>query len=202
MKLLRLLVVPMLLAVGACVSVPPPTVSLGEIASYKLTGVEVQGVEVVRSWPSAEKLFLASANSDPEIARRLPAESAQNFPAVQAFFRVELQRVFGFAFETWVAPVMRGGRPVKAVVTLKIFDVPSVARRVLVDQDAKIELTIDLVDPKTNAILLHYPGPYKQQRMRGGLAAPLVDAIQGNDDPGKGLIANYVSDFRDWLVTR
>jgi hypothetical protein len=186
---------------AGCASVPPPSMAVDEIASFKLVGVEVHGVEVIRSWPVEERHFLAT-NTDPEIARRLPDESAQNFPTVQAHFQSALQRIFTAQFESMLAPVMRGTRSVKAIVTLKQFDVPSVVRRVLVDQYAKIQATIDLVDTRTNALILSYPGPYRQQFLLGGLSAPIADVIAGDNDPENALIANYVLDYRTWLVTR
>jgi hypothetical protein len=189
------------LMLASCATVPPPSMSVDEIASFNLVGVEVHGVEVIRSWPVEEKHFLAT-NTDPEIARRLPDESAQNFPAVQAFFQAALQRVFTAQLESMLAPVMRGTRPVKIIVTLKQFDVPSVVRRVLIDQYAKIQATIDLVDIKTNALILSYPGPYRLQFLLGGLSAPIADAIAGDSDPENTLIANYILDYRTWLVTR
>jgi hypothetical protein len=121
---------------------------------------------------------------------------------VQTFFQAELQRVFASQFDRWVAPTLRGARPVKANVRLKQFDVPSVLRRVLVDQYAKLDVAVDLVDPKTNASILLYPGIYRQQWMWGGLGAPIAEAIAGDDDPGKALIGNSVSDYARWLVTR
>jgi len=189
------------LMLASCATIPPPAMSVDEIASFKLVGVEVHGVQVIRSWPVQEKRFLAT-NADPEIARRLPDESAQNFPVVQAFFQAALQRMFADHLEGALAPVMRGARPVRAVVTLKQFDVPSVVRRVLIDQYAKIQLTIDIIDAKTNALLISYPGPYHQQWLFGGLSAPIADAIAADYDPENTLIANYILDYRTWLVTR
>ena len=55
---------------------------------------------------------------------------------------------------------------------LKWFDVPSVARRVLIDQYAKIEATIDLADARTNATLLSC-GSIGNNGMVGGLGWPL-----------------------------
>lgn len=189
------------LMLAGCATVPPPSMSVDEIASFKLAGVEVHGVEVIRSWPVEEKRFLAT-NTNPEIARRLPDESAQNFPEVQAFFQTALQQIFSAQLESTLSPVMRGTRPVRAIVSLKRFDVPSVVRRVLVDQYAKLEATIDLVDSKTNAIILSYPGPYRQQFLFGGLSAPIAAAVAGDYDPENALIANYALDYRTWLVTR
>ncbi|SDR61488.1 hypothetical protein SAMN05519103_07477 [Rhizobiales bacterium GAS113] len=176
--------------------------SVDEISSFKLAGVEVRGGEVIHSWPVEEQHFLATGNVDPEIARRLPSESAQNFPPVQAYFQTSLQRVFNAQFDGSVAPIMRGTRPVKAIVTLKQFDVPSVLRRVLIDQYAKIQLDIDVVDSKTGAHVLFYPGPYRQKWLFGGLSAPIAASIAGDDDPGMELVTTYMSDYRTWLLTR
>ena len=197
----RALICCITLMLASCATVPPPSMSVDEIASFKLTGVEVHGVDVIRSWPAEEKRFLAT-NSDPEIARRLPDESAQNFPAVQAYFQATLQRTFKAQFDNQIAPVMSGSRPVKAIITLGQFDVPSVARRVFIDQYAKIRATIELTDAKTNASLLTYAGPYRQQWMVGGLGAAVVSSFTREDDPENALIANYVSAYRDWLITR
>src|SRR5882757_5262447 len=86
------------LALASCVSVPSPTLSVAELGSYKLTGVEIQGVEVIRSWPAQEQAWLASGKADPEIAQRLPNESASNFPALRAQFLAALQPRFASAF--------------------------------------------------------------------------------------------------------
>ena len=189
---------------AGCATVPPPSMSVDEIASFKLAGVEIHGVEVIRSWPVEEKHFLAT-NTDPEIARRLPDESAQNFPAVQAFFQAALRaRVLTAQFESLLAPVMRGTRPVKVIVTLKQFDVPSVVRRVLIDQYAKIELDPSIsLTSKTNA---HH------SLVSGTLSATIsawwierahrFGTCRRFNDPGNTLIANYVLDYRSWLVTR
>ena len=189
------------LMLAGCATVPPPSMSVDEIASFKLVGVEVHGVEVIRSWPVQEKRFLAT-NTDPEIARRLPDESAQEFPAVQAYFQAALQRVLHRSARKHAGSGPARDATVKAIVSLKQFDVPSVVRRVLIDQYAKFEATIDLVDAKTNAIIISYPGPYRQQFLLGGLSAPIADAIAGDYDPENALIANYVLDYRTWLVTR
>src|SRR5262245_806787 len=106
----------------------PPALSLSELGSLKLAAVEVEGVEVIRSWPAEEQASIASGRGDPQLAQRLVAESAQNFPALQAHFRTVLQQRFSFELSNSVGPILVGTRPVKAVVRLKTFDVPSVAR--------------------------------------------------------------------------
>jgi hypothetical protein len=202
MKFLGLLALLLPLALGACVTVPPPTATPEEIASFKLTAVEVQGVDVINSWPVEERHFLASGKADADIAQRLPSESAKHFPVVQAYFQAELQRQFSTQFDRYVAPVIHGVRPVKAIVRLKQFDVPSTIRRVLVDQQAKLNFAVDLVDAKTNANLLSYPGVDRQKRLWGGLGAPIAEAIAGEADAGKELIESGVGEYASWLAAR
>jgi hypothetical protein len=212
MKLLRLLALAFPLALAACVTVPPPTVSPEEVASYKLTGVEVQGVEVVGSWPAQEEAYLASGKADPAIAKRLPNEQAWNFPPVREQFQAALQQRFSAAFAEKIAPILQGARSVRAIIRLKQFDVPGGARRALIDPNAKMRATIDIVDAKGDKILLSYAGLPKQKDIGGGfiigggpihgiVTAALAGAMQ-KDEAGAELISAYVDDYRSWLVAR
>jgi hypothetical protein len=212
MKFLSLLALLLPLSLGACVTVPPPTVSPAEIASYKLAGVEVQGAEVIGSWPAQQEAYLASSKADPEIVKRLPNEPAWNFLPLRAQFQSALQQRFAAAFTEKVAPVLQGARPVKAIIRLKQFDVPGGARRTLIDPYAKIRAVIDLVDAKGDTILLSYLGLEKQKDLGGGfivgggplhgiVTAAMVGVLQ-KDEPGAEMISAYVDDYRKWLSER
>jgi hypothetical protein len=194
------------LMLAGCATVPPPSMSVDEIASFKLVGVEVRGVEVIRSWPAQEQAYIASGKADPEIVRRLPGESAQNFLPVQAQFQLALQQTLSTEFGNVVAPLLRGSRPVKAIVRLKTFNVPSVVLRVLIDHYAVLDAAIDLVDPKTGESILSYAGRLKSRDVGGGLIrTPIFSAIDsalGRDEPGTAMIKAYVSDYAEWLVSR
>ena len=137
------------LLVSACVSVPPHALSPTEFQKYRITHVSVEGVEVIRSWPAQEQTYVKSNPADFETVNRLQAEPASNFPALRAHIQRVLDERFKLEFASQVTPVFTGTRPVKAIVRLKTFDVPSAARRVLVDQNAKIKAEIDLVDAST-----------------------------------------------------
>jgi hypothetical protein len=199
------------LLLAACVTAPPPSLSLDEIRSMKLVGVELQNPGVVHSWPAGEEAYVASGKADPDIVKRLPNESAQNFPQLQAVFQPMLQQRFAAELDGTVAPVLQGARPVKAVVHLKEFDVPSGARRAIIDGSAKLQADVDLVDAKTGAVLLSYRGPMKAVNtgptvalaLIGGLGAiAAADAKAPSGEPGSALVAAYAADYLTWLVTR
>jgi hypothetical protein len=214
MKFLNLLVLLLPLSLGACVTVPPPAVSPAEIASYKLAGVEVQGAQAVQTWPAAQEAYLASGKADPEIAKRLPDEGIQPFPPVQSFVTATLQQRFGQEFGAQVAPLLRGSRPVRIVVTLKTFDIPTGARKALVDSQAKLAATIDILDAKSGEVLVSYPGPMKAMTLgptlllgvAGGVGAmagaAIASGMNGSGEPGATLITGYVADYRKWLSER
>lgn len=214
MKFLGLFAVLLLLSLGACVTVPPPTVSPAEIAGYKLAGVEVQGTQAVQAWPAAQEAYLASGKADPDVAKRLPDEGIQAFPLVQSFVTTTLQQRFVQEFGTQVSPLLRGSRAVRIVVTLRTFDIPTGARKALVDSQAKLAATLDIVDAKSGDVLVSYPGPMKVITLGptlllgvvGGVGAIAGSAIRagidGNGEPGSMLIAGYVADYRKWLVER
>ena len=208
---LGLLLCGLALILGGCVTVPPPTVSVEEIGSYRLAGLELRGVEVIRSWPAQEQAYLASGKADPDVARRLPNESASNFPALQAQFLSALQQEFTGKFNDQVAPILHGTRSVKALVTLSLFDVPSGARQALIDDEAKLRATILLTDAKTGAVLVDYPGPIRSKTIGGNIlahgvigavASAAVTSMMQREDPGQALIAEYIADYHAWLVTR
>ena len=158
------------LLVSACVSVPPHALSPTEFQKYRITHVSVEGVEVIRSWPAQEQTYVKSNPADFETVNRLQAEPASNFPALRAHIQRVLDERFKLEFASQVTPVFTGTRPVKAIVRLKTFDVPSAARRVLVDQNAKIKAEIDLVDASTGVPVVRYDGPFRSKNAcrRGG----------------------------------
>jgi hypothetical protein len=194
----------MLLAVAsmvlaACATVPPHSMDPSAFQRFKITEVVVEGVKVVRSWPSQEEDYLKTHAVDPSVVRRLQSEPSWNFPEVQERFQTALNGQFGAEFGSQITPLFTGSKPLKAVVTLKIFDVPSAARRVFVDSRAKIKAEIDLVDAKTGASVLKYDGPYRDKEIIGGIATALAIAINSSD-PGYVLISEYVREYRNWLL--
>jgi hypothetical protein len=194
-------VVGALLLLAGCMGAPPHALAPSDFQKYRIADVSVEGVEVIRSWPTQEEIFVKSGGADADTVNRLHTEPASNFPAVRAHFHRALTERFRQELNAQVRPIFTGSRPVKAVVRLKTFDIPSGARRVLVDQDAKIKAEIDLVDPATGATIVKYDGPFRTKWMVGGVATVIAVALE-TSDMGYTLITDYVADYRDWLLQR
>lgn len=197
----RVVAAALVVLVAGCVSVPPHALSISELQNYRIADVVVEGVEVIRSWPAQEEAFARAGGVDFETNNRLQTEPASSFPALRAQMQQALNERFKLEFTSQVAPIFTGSRPVKAIVRLKNFDVPSATRRVLVDQDAKIKAEIDLVDPKTGASIVKYDGPFRTKRLIGGVATVISVAFD-RSDVAYSLITDYITAYRDWLVAR
>ncbi|HEY8383820.1 MAG TPA: hypothetical protein VIL09_16905 [Microvirga sp.] len=187
------------LSLAACVTTAPHNFGGSDFARYRIADVSVEGVEVIRSWPGEEEVFLRTNAVDPETRRRIETEPASQFPALRAHIQRALTTRFNAEFASHVAPIFTGTRPARAVVRLRTFDVPSVARRVFVDTDAKIEADIDIVDAATGEVILRYDGPYRLRRLVGGFATGLAVAFD-RSDVGHSQITDYMTAYRDWLA--
>ena len=183
---------------AACATVPPPSMDVGDFQQFRIVGVVVEGTEVIRSWPTQEEVYFKTHAVDANFVKRLQTEPSSNFPELREPFRTALEERFGAEFNAKVAPLFTGSRPLKAIIRLKVFDVPSAARRVFIESQAKIKAEIDLVDAKSGASILKYDGPLRLREIGGGLATGLIAAISSN--PGDLLIAAYVSEYRNWLL--
>jgi hypothetical protein len=187
------------LFLAGCLSVAPHSLAFEDFGRYRLTEVVVEGAEVIRSWPSEEERFLQSDAADPEIASRIKSEPASNFPQVTAHFQQVLTARINNELGSLIAPVFTGKQPVRAVVRLKVFDIPSVARRVFVDNDAKIQADIDIIDKATGRLILRYNGRLETKKLIGGLATGIALAFEGSD-LGYSMITDYLSAYRNWLL--
>jgi hypothetical protein len=184
---------------SACSTVPPPSLGPTDFQKYRIVDVAVEGVEVISSWPAEEEAFVRSNSVDADTVGRLQTEPASSFPAVRAHLHRALTARFKEEFASQGAGVFSGSRPLRAVVRLKAFDVPSTARRVFTDDTAKIQADIDLVDPASKAVILRYEGPFRGRRLIGGLATGLALALD-RSDVGQSQITDYMKAYRNWLL--
>jgi hypothetical protein len=166
---------------------------------YRIADVSVGGVEVIRSWPNEEQMFVRSSHLDADTLNHIQARPASEYPPLRAHIQQVLNERFRTEFSSHVAPLFTGTKPIRAVVRLKTFDVPSTARRVFVDNDAKIDAEIDLIDAKSGALILRYDGPYRTRRLVGGLATGIALALD-KSDVGASLITDYMTAYRNWLL--
>jgi hypothetical protein len=194
-------VVAMLGLVSACATLPPPSLSVSELQRFKVVGVVVQGVEGIRSWPAEEERFLRSVPVDADTQTRIQTSAAASYPPLRDFMQRSLDDFFQNQARAQLGTVFEGQRPVVLRVTIKSFDVPSVARRVFIDSHARTALNIDLLDPRSQTVIVHYEGPLRARQLIGGLATGLDVAIN-KDDIGRAMLIEYMTGYRQWLLER
>ena len=189
-------------SMAGCATAPAPSpMALSDLQRFRLMSVDVQSQGAVVSWPAKEAELLATANVDPDTRAGLPTRDAREFPAAQVYFESAIRQRLGADMQQNIAPLMRGSVPVAAVVQVRTLDVPSPVRRLLVDQIAKLELQIDLVNPATGAVVLSYKTPEAHQWLLGGLGA-IVETAVNKYDPGAKMLDEAVTDYKEWLERR
>lgn len=196
--LLRLAVLGIMVLLAGCATVPPPSLSLTDLQRYRLAGVSVENAQIVRSWPTQEQVYLKANPADEGLRSQLATQPASAFPQVTAHFQRVMEERVRTELASQVGDVFTGPRPVRAVVRLKAFDVPSAGRRILVGGGAGMRADIDLVDASTGATLLHYEGPAYVRPQVGGLATVVALAID-DSDTGAEVLTEYVKAYGRWL---
>jgi hypothetical protein len=159
----------------------------------------VEGAESIRSWPTEEERFVQSGAVDAATADRIRSEPATNFPQLTAYFKQVLTVRLKDEFIGLTAPVFAGIQPVTAVVRLRTFDIPSVARGVFVDNTAKFQADIEIRDKATGRVILRYGGRLQTKPLIGGVATGIAVAFEGSD-LGYSMITDYLSAYRNWLL--
>ncbi|MET0745146.1 MAG: hypothetical protein ABWY78_17365 [Microvirga sp.] len=142
---------------------------------------------------------MATHAVDPETANRIRTEPAFAFPELGRHFQQALDRKVREELTYLTGPIFSGSRPARIVVRLRVFDIPSAARRVFVDQDTKMQADIDLVDKASGALILRYHGNLALRRVVGGLWTGLAMAFERSDH-GMTMISDYLSGYRNWLL--
>ena len=188
----------MCLLLAGCLTVPPHGLG-GELQKYRIVDISVEGVEGIRSWPHEEENFLKTNAVDPGTADRIRTEPAFEFPQLTQHFQKILSEKVKAELSYLVDPIFTGNRPARIVVRLRQFDVPSAARRVFVDTNAKMQADIDLVDRATNTLVLRYAGRSDMRKLVGGLATGIALAFE-RSDIGQAMITDYLSAYRNWLL--
>jgi hypothetical protein len=180
---------------SACASVPPPALGPSDFEKFRIADVVVEGVEVIRSWPRQEEAFAKANATDPETVDRLRTEPASSFPAVRAHLQRALDQQFRAEFASKVSPIFSGRRPLRAVVRLRVFDVPSTLLRVFVQEISQFRADIDLVDVASGAPVLSYEGLLYIKRLPAGIALAFEQS-----DPGADQITYFMTAYRNWLL--
>lgn len=184
---------------GGCLSVLPHGLGVEDFGRYRIAEVVVEGAESIRSWPMEEERFAQSGVVDAAMADRIRSEPATNFPQLAAHFKQVLTARLKGEFINLTASVFAGTQPATAVVRLKTFDIPSVARRVFFDNTAKIQADIDILDKATGRLILRYDGRLETKPLIGGVATGIALAFE-RSDLGYSMITDYLSAYRNWLL--
>jgi hypothetical protein len=193
------LVAASILFLVGCVTVAPHTVSLDTIHNLKIVDVEITGGEAIRSWPEGEKAYAQSPGADPAIIQGLQTKAISLFPPVRDFAAAQLRTMLRAEFDAKLGPALNGPRAVRAVVHLKKFDIPSGGRLILTGSEpASFDADVTLVDARTGAPVVSYPGKTALYYNSGGIGGALLSAIA--DDPAIQLVQKYTGYYRDWLL--
>lgn len=170
---------------AGCVTVPPPSLSVEDVSSWKLIGVEGALADTARiGWPKVEDEFLAANLSRaPDTTSTDREGNAVTVPGAplpltddqRRAARALVQSRFTERVRLHLEPLgaaMVGQRPVKIRATLRRLDVPSLGAQIVkgvamavmfgaaaasAQNQSTLELTTDVVDAKTGAVLLSYP---------------------------------------------
>ncbi|GGH25580.1 hypothetical protein GCM10007036_32800 [Alsobacter metallidurans] len=191
------IILSLVFGLAACASVPPANVPFDRIAALRLANVSVEFAAPVTSWPAAETRFLAGG-VDPQVAEKLKGTSAARVPEAQPFLQAQATELVAREVRANAALIMTGATPATIVVRVTLFDVPSMMRRVLVDQQAKFQASIDLIGAD-GKLIASYPGKVQTAMMVGGVLAGVADSIQPYD-AAQVLVSDYVRAWRSWLT--
>ncbi len=184
----------------ACATVPQHSMQVDQVQGFKLVSVVFKGAENISSWPSEEANYLKQASIDSMAADKLRAGAAQYVPEVHSFFAKKLEERFEPSFRSAVGSAINGTRPVKAVVTIRKFNVPSTAVKVLVNNTSSVSATIVLVDAKTDAPLLTYEGVVEVKQGIGGVAALVTSVLDVDQRSEDSLMSEYFLRYKKWLL--
>lgn len=180
----------------------PPSVMPDTLRQFQIAAIRVQGGEAIRSWPAQEAIYARQANLSEEEAKRLGETMAGSVPALRQQMERALEALILAQARNQLGAAFPGKTPAELLVTVKVFDIPSLVRRVLIDQHAKIQLDIDLVEKSNGRSVMLFSGPLRTQFLLGGLSSIAQQGIQGDaSDPSQLMVHNYMQDYASWLMS-
>lgn len=192
-----------LILLCACASIPPPSVSVADISQFHLAGVEVQGADGIRAWPAEEESFIRASGLDADAAAQIASRPIHESPALKTHAAAALTALLQEDMRKELSAVLSGHKPVRAMVSVSRFDVPSVVRRVFTDQVATMSATVTLVEA-SGATLMRSPELFVSAPLLGGLSSLVAGAVEvstGNE-PGRVLARNFAARYRAWLLQK
>lgn len=127
-----------------------------------------------------------------------PVKFRRRVAPARDFIAAELRTMVKSEFNSQFADVFVGSRPARAVVHLKTVDIPASGRLLIGGQTAIIDAEITLVDARSGAPIVSYPGNSATRYIPGGVIAPIARVAIG--DEGRRLLERYMQQYREWLL--
>jgi hypothetical protein len=189
--------------VSACATVPPPSISVADLSQFQLAGVELRAADGIRAWPAEEQVFIKTNGVDEAAAAQIAQRPIHENAALKAHAAGALIALLQVDMRSELSGVLTGRKPVKAMVTVTRFDVPSVARRVFTDQVATMSARVALVDA-AGATILESPDLSVSAPLLGGLSTLVASAVEtsSGNEPGRVLVRNFAARYRAWLLQK
>jgi capsular polysaccharide biosynthesis protein len=182
-------------ALAGCVTASN-TVSVDQIATYRLSGVNVTfAPDVIIMWGDGERAYAAS-KGQPATESDILAKT----PEGQAYLRNTIATKLKGAMERNLAGGLIGARPVRLDVTVKNVTVASVVQRVIVGGHHQMTADVTLVDAKTGAVVVPYAAQSALALGGQGLYAVLDAAVM--PDPLDRVVNNYAEQYGNWLLRK
>jgi capsular polysaccharide biosynthesis protein len=182
-------------ALAGCVTASN-TVSVDQLATYRLSGINVTfAPDVNIMWGDGERAYAAS-KGQPATQSDVLAKT----PEGQAYLRNTIATKLRGAMERNLAGGLGGARPARLDVTVKSVTVASVVQRVIVGGHHGMTADVTLVDAKTGAVVVPYAAQSAQAYGGQGLGAVLDAAVM--PDPIDRVINDYAGQYGNWLLRK
>ena len=199
-KLARLAALGVAFALAGCVTTEN-SLSQNDIASMKLTGVTVSfAPDAYIQWEDGIRAYAVSKSiTDDEVATR------SNTPEGKAFVQNMLAPGIRAGVEQAMAGQLAGSRPVRLDIVVKQFVLASAVQRILIGGGRGMMADANLVDARTGAIIIAYPGLQAAMYAGNGIVGAAVQAAVDNasaQSPAEKLVGVYGQNYRDWLLRR
>jgi hypothetical protein len=175
------------------------SLSQNDVAAMKLAAVSVSfAPEAHIQWEDGIRAYATSkAIPDDEIATRT------NTPEGNAYTQNMLGPKIKAALEQKVGPQLHGARPVRLEVVVKSFVLASAVQRILIGGGRGMVADANLVDARTGAVIVSYPGltavAYAGQGIVGTAVQAAIDA-SSTQSPAEKLVGAYGDMYCRWLL--
>ena len=182
-----------------CVTTAENSLSTNDIASMKLTGVNVSfypdaGVQ----WEDGIRAYATSkAITDDQIA------TATNTPEGKAYVQAMLAPVIKTGVTKSLNGQLIGTRPVRLDVVVKSFAVASAVQRILIGGGRGMIADANLVDARTGAVIVAYPQLFAATYAGQGIVGTAVQAAIDNaseQSVAEKLAYRYGEIYKRWLL--